>query len=943
MDQSKYIEVRIFEPVTEIPTSDTREYSIKTLSTIHECDNLKASGSHIRNNTQKKVPHSTNPNPNVKSYSSAKQTVDVLRNPERPFDIDLLLRYYACNSDMEKSIHKVIAKMEDQVCKDVDQGPLIELGAVCRICDLLRDPSAQKPCSFRFHEILARVQSLIRRCSRERLEQVLSNDPSLKICQHCGVISCSNSPSVLADPCRSPPKTSYFLSTQMFPDIVDNGDDAKTYRQTKRINPRSEQATKHVDKYYNIRRNANRPLYKERGANNGRAYGSREVSLTVKRENNFHMNTPRRIETMVAERENDHVVQEIRSTHGTLTGEMLELDETGLENRIKDSQQIKPSDFELDPRGTIKDQRQLETTDLENRGRIISDNLNLTSNLTHDRRFNRVDCKEKFMDNLPNRNNSIISNFRPTNKWRKVSKDQLGMNECKEEVLRDILYEQPGPRLDQSNPRDCTSLNSEHGVGSKQNQSTNVVDDATSSANVLTYLAGRLKSIDSGKKEFVSQPGEKASIHSGHPANKRSFVLHRARGHDPRLDSEFLTLEKLVPADKIARDSRREIFYKAQHHSEHCKYVHPVRRGNQFRSFTCLMEDDSLENCIDTPVTLAQTIESNTTVVSSSSAENMIREWVKAPGASIQEACKSSEAWKPSTSILNVARRRFWAKEKIVNCPKASNEVQPNLTSPSGSKVSSKNRKYRHPNRQTISSMLTGGFKLWHSKDSMASKSNESKSKKMVSRGNEKRFGKHLFESLKSIRSAKSSKSKETSEKPLMSFGSSLPGDVKDVARRIIYNESSLRNTMMEKGNHENMDDVLLLYRKVLESTEQMDWRSFQRFVEDLHPEKRDLWRDICRVIDDKVKRINEEEDGSAEICIEITSIPFQGANERRTCSNEIVFEMDITLADVERYLGRQLPSTEKEQLDTLQRTSEVIKVRNDDVCDTRVASNQAE
>lgn len=158
MDQNKYIEVRIFEPVAEIPTSDTaHEYSIKTLSTIHECDSAKVA--HVQRNLKS----------NVRNSPFSKQRADPIR-ADGPLDIDLLLRYYACNADMEKSINKVFGEIDEHVSKDVDQGgPLVELAAVYKICDSLKNSSKSSLVStFRYLDVLAKLQSLVRESMRAR-------------------------------------------------------------------------------------------------------------------------------------------------------------------------------------------------------------------------------------------------------------------------------------------------------------------------------------------------------------------------------------------------------------------------------------------------------------------------------------------------------------------------------------------------------------------------------------------------------------------------------------------------------------------------------------------------------------------------------------------------------------------------------------------------------
>ncbi|KAF3422951.1 hypothetical protein E2986_02527 [Frieseomelitta varia] len=873
MDQNKYIEVRIVEPLAEVPTTDTtREYFIKTLSTIHECDSVKVCQSCVQSENscaQRNVPHPASQKSNIRSFPSSKQKL----NSDKPLDIDLLLRCYARNSDMEKSINKVLARMDDQACKDTDLAPLIELGAVCKICDSLGKDSSP----------LRELQLTMRRWSEKKLEEILSNDPSMKMCEHCGVISCAKPRRTSVESRKSPLTTSYFLNAQMFPD---GDDDAKTYGQARKINCGKEQEKKRVGKCRNVQRNGNRLGNKER-MDDGKTYGSREISL--KRENNF----PQCVETMVAEREH-----EMRSD--AINREALETDKTELQNYVKSSQ-IKNSKGTVG--ATTEYQSRVETdSNFEENDKNKKDDTTVDFGGNFLYFSNPVDCEGKFVSR------SKLNKCKVS-----LRKDQREMN-SNEKVLRDILYEKPESDFADSAASNCQSLNNRERTGNKHNQSTNVVNDAAQSGNEATYLArDRVESIDRKSKESISQLDETTRVHSRYPTNRRSFLLHN------KLNPELSVSDKPMSSDKIERNRVPNMAsVDSQNRTKHSRHIESVRNVKQLESLTCLMEDDSLENCVEASSTLVQINESNTTLVSSSSAENMIREWVKVPQIS------------EKTSVRNETCKSLDSKSSSVdlNCSKMSTESQ-QRNREDRSESSSKNQTRNHRrSKRTISSIISGSFKLWNSKDSIKDK------------GSEKRFRKHLFESFKSDKSVKSTKLKELSENS-ESLDSS--NGVRNITRRIVYDESSLQNLIDNSGN--KMEETLSRYRKILESTENMDWRSFRRFVENLHPGKRNVWRDICKIIDDKVKRMTDEDDGTAEICIEITSVPSRKGKEqeRGPCSNEIVFEMDVTLGDVERYLSRQLPFTEKEQLDTFKRANEVIKVGNDDVCDIGVASNQAE
>lgn len=719
----------------------------------------------------------------------------------------------------------------------------------------------------------------VRRCSNERLDHLLSTDPTLKMCRHCGVVSCTNPKSAFIEQRISPLPTSYFLSTQMFSDIPSSGDDDfRKQHQMGRGGGNKEQTNARLGKYYNVQRKDNRFSRKERMVENGKTYGSREVSLRVKRENNYHLaQPPQRVETMVAERENEDTTQE----------------------------------------GSNDEEGKSQSARAKNSSKANSKQI-----------CNNVESKEK------SRGGKFYAEVQSANKkdWR--AKDDMNGNECNEKILRDIVYETPKSELGEAVVENRSSLMSEK--RDDESATTKVVHGANSSGNVMAYLArGRLESMDGREKEPASKSGERACVHHARYANnERSFVLHNNRDRN----SEFLIRERLVPKEKMARSYEKKMIR-----------LEPVQNLKQFRSATCLMEDDSLENCEPRgEIQIDQTNESNTSMVSSSSAENMIREWVKAPLQRIQDGrySKSSDTSKPSV-IDSKEGRRFWTKEKSVHCGEGwaeerRNQLENKNADEMEKRSSSKNK---YSNRQIISSIV-GGFKLWSSKESISNKTSEKGEKRPEARKSEKRFGKHLFESFKTFKSLRSVRSKNSSENKSSSATCSLSDRVGNVTRKIIYNESSLKNVIDKNGNYGNkMEDVLLLYRKVLESTEEMDWRSFQRFVENLHPSKRNLWRDICKIIDEKLE-VTRGDDKSAEICIEITSTPFEEGKrkERREgSSNEIVFEMDITLGDMERCLGRQLSSTEEEQLDTLKEPSQVIQVRNGEVCDIEEDSNQAE
>ncbi|XP_017891471.1 uncharacterized protein LOC108631817 [Ceratina calcarata] len=903
MDQNEYIEVRIFESVGEIPNAE-REYSIKTLSTIPECDTSKVS----RNK------QSSNSKPIIESYTRSKKKPGSPRATSVPLDIDLLLRYYACNSSMEKSINQVLARSNDQVCKDTDQSPLLELGAAYKICNSLKESASRNSLlsTFRFHDILNRLQSMVRRCSRETLNEILSNDPTMKICEHCGVISCSKQRGVSVDSRTSPPKTSYFLSTQLFPDIASSGDDKSEMQYKRRL-------SKDAKRRNDLLKDGNAG-YQKRWDKERRGRG---MSLSIDRDNDLRT-SPQQVEIMVAERENDSETQGTCSTQGATTKEEDRLESQ--DQQIRNSQTGKTISKGKAKSGASHQPRIV--SNCEEGDKAKSDTAaNVTSTCLREGYFNSVDYKREFLGDVSNNKR---------NEWRTSSRERPGVKESGERVVRDVLYENPKSRFDNLIEKICASANDGQAIESKQSTTDAV---RIPSADVMSYLAsGQFRSMDRGKKDFVSQLDYRSCARSRRD-NNRSFVLHNERDCDPCPNSEFLMCHKLMPSGKVVNSSKM-LSKSSLNYAERPRHVESSSKAQEFKSFTYLMEEDSLENCVKPSSGLEQANESNTTLFSSSSAENMIRKWVKAPRgskeSSVYETYKSSYTSKPSAIGLDAGA--FRTNETCGYCMLTNTLIngQSYLQAHSTNQMTGNNTKFDRPS-------IAKDFKAWTSRESIKNKTSVSNSKKNRDQS-KKSFKRQILTSLRSIKSLKLSKSKDIEATAKSPSNSSLSDHVKTIFRRIFYRESSFKDMANSNERFNKTNNVLSLYRKVLEGTERMDWPAFQQFVENLHPDQKKSWREICKSINDEVKRVAGEEDGYTEICIEIASVPSMGYEGRRgERSNEIVFEMDITLGDVERCLGRQLPYPEKEQLAALERASEFANVRNDDVCDTEVASNQAE
>ncbi|EZA49729.1 hypothetical protein X777_11601 [Ooceraea biroi] len=192
----------------------------------------------------------------------------------------------------------------------------------------------------------------------------------------------------------------------------------------------------------------------------------------------------------------------------------------------------------------------------------------------------------------------------------------------------------------------------------------------------------------------------------------------------------------------------------------------------------------------------------------------------------------------------------------------------------------------------------------------------------------------HLFKRLANSVNTHSqdlNKSKDSIQIPHESIITPVPPDkslrrvehvdnsTKRITRQIIYKNMSSRN-VVKKNDGYTATEILSIYREILENSKNMEWDNFQELVEDLHPEQKEIWRNICRIISEKAKRERAgDADSNIEVSIEISPVnPEENmkTSEIKTCTREIVFEVDMTLKDVESFLRKELYPTD-ECLDT--------------------------
>ncbi|XP_076295594.1 uncharacterized protein LOC143216434 [Lasioglossum baleicum] len=913
MNENEDIEVTITNPDMEVSNA---EHAHSTLSTIREHNNPVSPQLSFGNDHPRYIKNSKSLRSDEFYHISDKK-----EHSSEPFDIDLLLRYYACNSSMEKSINKMFETKVDknclhdphssQVCKDTDRGPLIELGAVNRVFNLLHRESFENVSSltFPFRDTIIKLQSLLSRYNSNELQQILSSDSSMKVCQHCGVISCSKSRSKSVESRQSPPRTSYFLNTQIF---SNDNTDSKAHRTIEKFyNTKKQQ--KRFGKCSDSQKSSTCKRYDDNKKN------SKSTDSTDKPDGKVSGNTAQRVEIMIAERENGVETEKTRIVQSVVSEQVSEESKTAnkkdLQSCINVFQAAEPLFVKGEkislPKCSDK-ASEIEKIQKEESNKNCMKTIAVAVDPKASQNTKPVNLA------MPNDVLSFVDNNllrRKQIRQKSPIGSQSSMNKTNEKVLKDIFFEKS-----KADGSEIPQLKSMQDVMNNCNIDS-IID-------TMAYLAGgRFDSTYKKQDEFVVQFNDRSWVQSRNSNNRRCFILHAGRDGDPQLDTAFNMYGESKHPDRTTSKNK---FGNAKN---------TLRSSEQSASLTCVMEDDSLENC-----TKANLRVDSDHSGSSSSAENMIREWMSCSQKEDRSGVNSRDITVSSSPViigLDVNLQTPGINDKCVCCTETSIDMQ---RDPEVKHSNEKRDSFLSSNDRSRTHTSGENSKVGNSKESVSSDAKKKKCEQVDSSGT-KKFGiKRFLESLKSIKSWRSMKYKQ-SKSSTSSNKNFLHSSVsRKVARRINYNESSLKSLIDNNRGHGEVANTLTLYRKILEDTKEMDWDSFRRFIGKLHASQKELWHDICDAIDNEAKRLADKGDGVTEVCIEISSVPGKGTKHaERSCSNEIVFEMDMTLRDVEGFLDSELASAEKRQLDTLWRASEVIRVRNDDVCNTEVASNQAE
>lgn len=760
--------------------------------------------------------------------------------------------------------------------------PLVELGAVCKILDFMADSdtevsSVTNSCC---NEISRTLRCLFARVRDKKPEDLLLKNSSLYKCERCGVISC---PLKLDEEIKGN-RTRAERDAEITTTVSDRA-------HNKRNNEESEIPTNH---FPNLKNDVQSRIFADRSKANCRTENKDKSSGTE--------SLPIKERTFV-------------------TSSCIE-SRNGVGNT---------SDMKADAGSDTIGIR----SHFNNIIKRLFENIKAEKN---ERKYDVCNARNNRPDEYKSR---VAMKARP----------DIG----REEVVRKISYE-PKSQIDDPLAGDWRGSRDPRSI--RRPALGGMRDDIYSMANTVKYLArGRFTSPnkeDENDDGFPLKLRERrcTRLKARNATREQSSVLYTSRDDRPQRDSGFWLFDdesrRLTEvADEyrcslISRlDSNRKIASVA---ASTLRRSETTERTKKTRS-DCA-EKDSLEDC----TLLEQRKESGTTTLSSSSAENLIHEWIGSPDRKDEISdvdIPRGRRLVSSKPYLDIARhvRDEIAKERISDGAKKSTR-QPRECSDVLPRLSSETRRricrliesllLNSPRDLTICSekkrSTADGGDL--PRDSAPSATvalvsdnyfttddeitnicaddcatmtelfapTKDKNCSLGRRDNiEKTSGQNSDRSEDSVKIFRKNTTARASSDKFGKMG--LAHDsVRKIARQIIYKNVSPKN--LSDNDEENIAYVSQIYWQILENSSNMDWDGFRKLVEVLHPCQRELWRDICRTIGEEADRAAV--DGNTEVCIEISPVDREGSPETsgvmaRTW--EIVFELDMTLKDVEGFL----------------------------------------
>lgn len=483
-------------------------------------------------------------------------------------------------------------------------------------------------------------------------------------------------------------------------------------------------------------------------------------------------------------------------------------------------------------------------------------------------------------------------------------------------------------------------------------------DDIYEVTNTMKYLSrgGQSMTLDKEENYLLSKLRERCGIHAEDARRKRSFVLYDSRDDCPQCDSGFWLFDKSGNLPEIPLDeSRYRALSRPDNNSDNF-------HGNISRCFNAekntaeetigrieCMEKDSL----DSYTKLERGRESDTTTfVSSSSAENLMHEWMGSPDErnGINDVDKDIGrgrklvSSRPSLDIARHVRAEIEENRRADNVKKSMREPPTRDSNIFAGLSPETRRRICHLIQRIVSSdsakemvfhdekrLATDALsskKLLHSKSVDAtlvrcgklgeitntlvddciptklSELPEDKNRSLEKRDNVADTRSQDLDISKNCATASREYSASVSfhefEKMRFAGGSS-----EKIVRRIVYKDISSRDI----ADNNAVTEILSAYRKILENSENMDWNNFRQLIEHLHPRQKGLWHDVCRTIRKVAGRVASDANDGTEVCIEISPVAHEEilkTGKVMACTREIVFELDMTLEGVDDFFSEK-------------------------------------
>jgi len=867
MDHDNLWEVTIVPPQTTF-SSDTIVLSPRTLSTISEQESKQDLSFNGNKEEIENGCRSTKKSKITSLSSSYQKLNDDISHPSHQSNKRLSRALYENEKKLHDRINKKISKENtcSQICPDINnasRAPCIELGAVHKILDFITnsDGKVSSLTNNYYNEILRILQCLLAQRNDERLEDLLLKDSSFYKCECCGVIS-------------------------YIPELC--------------------------------------PATKELKENSTKTR-TRDAEITT------------------VESDYDQNKKELK----------ISINLPDLKNNTQS--RISVGGSKIDCQAIYKDQLNgIELLPIKKRALAMRDcigNPNEVNNISDTETDVNIKIKHKSLNN--NTIKRLFTDFETAKRDKKYDYNSImrnnNLNRCesstmkayadidKEQIVRKISYERKSQIDDML-------------VGDMRSKTAH---DMYPVIDTMKYLVrDQFTILDKQKDELFSKLREKHCTHLENARNGQSTILYSSRDDYPQRDSGFWLFDKSGHLPEIVLDEYRYFpMSRLNGNKENVdfsmnKLPCPNIREKIKNTDNNYIEKDSLEDLLE------QGRESDTTAFSSSSAENLIHEWIESLDRkyninNIDGDISRGRKLVSSRASLDIARH---VRAQIANDRRSNNNkksmrkiqahdldifaqlspkirrkiyhlIQKIVSSGSAKDSASYQEKYLMTdtlnNEKLHSKSVDASFV--HSNEITNYCVNDCISVKLSELLEDENYLCKRQESFINTYNQDLNNSKDSVKIPYENTAISTSSDkfgkttklsdnfMRKVTRHIIYKDASLKDIV--GNNKHTVTNISTIYRKILENSENMDWDSFRKLVEILHPGQKELWRNICKTINEEARRIIDTDDNT-EVCIEISPLVnpenILKASKVTTYTREIVFELDMTLKDVETLFNKK-------------------------------------